>query len=452
MSAKITYLQTENFKRLLAATVDEKTLARNLVVVSGKNGAGKSSFIDSIEVAIRGKVAMPSKPVRRGEDRARIFMKVGDVAKIGELTIKRTITAAGGNALEVTNGEGVKLTSPQAVLDALYGEFTFDPLHFLEMKPAERTDTLRKLMGLDFSKLDAEREGIFSERTAVNRVLHSLESVVTINRIKRVADVPVEEINVNDLLAQLEKAQQANASHKEKRDALERWKERAATQEAEIKNADERIAGLHEQIKAVEQARDDRAAALAGIRKSLKELESAVADLNDVPTEPLSKRIREAQTTNLHVRTNKEIDAQVSKLKATRLEADKLTAKIEAIDRQKRQAVLEAKFPIEGLILDDAGEVLFNGIPFDQLNTAQQIRVSVAMGIALNPDFPVMLIRRGSDLDPDNLKLLAELAEQHKAQVFLESSRTDAPATVVIEDGQIAGVSTNTPGDQGIIP
>ncbi|NIV98744.1 hypothetical protein GWN26_06185, partial [Candidatus Saccharibacteria bacterium] len=96
-----------------------------------------------------------------------------------------------------------------------------------------------------------------------------------------------------------------------------------------------------------------------------------------------------------------------------------LTNKLEAIDENKRKAVEEARLPIKGLEFDESG-VRFNGLPFSQASDAEQLRVSVALGIAANPKLKVLLVRNGSLLDEDNLKMVAAMAEKHGAQIWME--------------------------------
>src|SRR5690606_9517554 len=100
-------------------------------------------------------------------------------------------------------------------------------------------------------------------------------------------------------------------------------------------------------------------------------------------------------------------------------DAESLTSKIQAIDQQKADMLAKAPFPVCGLGFDENG-VTLNGLPFDQASSAERLRVSVAMGIALNPKLRVMLIRDGSLLDSDSLALVAQMAEEHDTQVWVE--------------------------------
>ena len=106
-----------------------------------------------------------------------------------------------------------------------------------------------------------------------------------------------------------------------------------------------------------------------------------------------------------------------------------------------RTAIEEAKLPIEGLGLAD-GEVLFNGNPLDQASDAEQLRVSMAIAAAMSPTLRVIIVRDGSLLDEEGLKIVAQWADERDMQVWME--RVDSSGTVgfYIEDGSLAAAST----------
>ncbi len=64
---KIIGLKVENIKKVKAVEI---TPAEPIIKLSGDNGAGKSSILDSIAYAIGGKRLIPDDPIRKGEDTA----------------------------------------------------------------------------------------------------------------------------------------------------------------------------------------------------------------------------------------------------------------------------------------------------------------------------------------------------------------------------------------------
>ena len=115
-----------------------------------------------------------------------------------------------------------------------------------------------------------------------------------------------------------------------------------------------------------------------------------------------------------------------------------MTERIEAIDARKEAEMSGASFPVDGLTFDEMG-VSYNGLPFGQASHAEQLRVSLAMGLAMNPDLRVMLIREGSLLDDAHLAMVAEMVTEADAQVWLERVGKGPEVGIVIEDGMVAG-------------
>jgi len=59
------------------------------------------------------------------------------------------------------------------------------------------------------------------------------------------------------------------------------------------------------------------------------------------------------------------------------------------------------------------------------------------MGIALNPELKILLIRDGSLLDEESLKVVGQMAEDNSMQVWLEKVGEGKECSVVIEDGEV---------------
>src|SRR3990172_5003945 len=126
---KIIRLKAENIKKLVAVEI---TPAGNVVRITGKNAAGKTSVLDSIFWALGGQQNISEQPIRKGEKRASIEVDLGDIV------VKRTFTEGGGTALTIENKDGLRFKSPQTMLDGLIGRLTFDPLEFMRQEPRKQ--------------------------------------------------------------------------------------------------------------------------------------------------------------------------------------------------------------------------------------------------------------------------------------------------------------------------
>lgn len=439
---KILKLQTENVKRIVAVEV---TPQGNVVVIGGRNAQGKSSVLDSIEFALGGDPSA-KLPVRRGEEKARIVVDLGDIV------VKRTFTAAGGTSLVVTNADGAKQSTPQAILDKLVGKLTFDPLAFSREKPKEQATILRGLIGLDFSAKDNERQKAFDDRTAVNREVKALETRIA--AAPKHEGAPTEEESAGAIVEEMNNAAKQNTANralrdkvaevsnnlKEAKEAIDDYK--ALCDEAQ-KELDRWTKVLKDRKTGLEKAQND----IPALEKAVTEAQEAAAKVVDVDLSGFRKRVSEVELTNRKVRENKQRADLIKQLKAKQSEADKLTDTLDKIDGEKRKATMNAKYPVEGLLFDVAGGVTFNGIPFEQCSSAEQLKVSVAIGLALNPKLKVLLIREGSLLDDQSLEMMSKMAADSNAQIWIEICHPSDKTSVVIEDGRVQGQTAETHSD-----
>lgn len=426
---RIVKLSVSNIKRITAVSIDPKG---NVVMIGGHNGAGKSSLLDSIAMALGGKEEFPDRPVRRGEAEGEIEIKLTDY------TVTRSIAADGKTSLTVASNEGAKFPSPQAMLDRIVGALTFDPLSFTRLGHTEQYRLLRDLVKLDFGAIDAEIKAVFEERTGVNRLVKELRTTLE-NAGPLFEDAPDTEVSIAGLTHQLTQSQAINNSYADRRRRLGNMRESLAAK------VDRRASVLNE----IQQAENTLAILKrkdAGLAIEITEAERAVhaeADaiqsLQDIPLDEITKAIGEAEEVNRKVRANVARATVAEKLDAATTKAAVLTTKLETLDADKRGQLSAAKFPVDGLSIDlvNEGGVLFKGFPFSQASSAEQLRVSVAMGMALNPTLRVMCIRDGSLLDEDSMQMLADMAEAGDYQFWIETVDTTGPSTIVIEDGHV---------------
>ena len=133
--------------------------------------------------------------------------------------------------------------------------------------------------------------------------------------------------------------------------------------------------------------------------------------------------------------------------KAKEDESKRLTEAMEARTKAKENAISRATMPIPALGFGD-GLVLYQGIPFEQASSAEQLRVSTAIAMAANPKLKVIRITDGSLLDSDSLAMLHAMAEENGFQVWLEVVSDSKNIGVVISDGEV--VADNQAAELGL--
>lgn len=395
---KIIALEVENIKHLRVVNIKPDG---SLIVVGGDNAQGKTCVLDSIEYALHGAGTIPAKPIRTGQKKARVVLDLGDII------VTRTFTAKGTN-LTVRNKDGATFASPQAMLDKLVGALTFDPLEFSKMDARKQTEVLKQLVGLDFDKVNAKHKSLFDQRTIVNRNGKKLKA--QLDGMTKHDGVPDTEVSVQELGTKYRDALEHNQKIARDRDTL-------LTEENELKQLEKRVAVL---------------------KKSIKQRKKDLGEVEEIDAEAIHKQMADAEKINLQVRENKEYNELDQELIELREQSGSLTTQMTKITEKKAADLANTKFPIKGLAIDDDG-VAFEGIPFVQCSAAQRIRISVAIGLAMNPKLRVLLIREGSLLDAKNLAMVAKMADKAGAQIWIERVSKGKECQVIIENGEIKG-------------
>jgi len=424
---RIIALQSQNVKRLSAVHIKPDG---NVVIVGGKNGAGKSSVLDSIIYALAGGKNIPKVPIRRGAETAEVTVDLGDII------VRRTFSDS-GSRLAVTTHNGATLKSPQALLDKLtQNGVAFDPEAFSRMKPADQVEQLKKVVGLDFSDLNLKRQSLYEQRTDVNRDIKRTQANLT--EVAVFDDVPADgkPLSVSDLTVELEKRRDHNQAIARKAEQIQARQRTIATANERKEQLADEIADLEKRLAekraALQRGTEQTAQAEAELKQWQSELDAAVrADEDEV-----RERIKNVESINNRLKSNlrrKELKEELDQLQG---ESDKLSRMIDEIDKDKQVQLAKAPFPVTGMTFDEDG-ILLDGIPFDQASSAEKLRASVAMGMAINPELKVLIIRDGSLLDEDSLKLVADMAAEHDAQVWIERVGTGEECQVIIEDGAV---------------
>jgi hypothetical protein len=337
-----------------------------------------------------------------------------------EFVARLTITEK-GEYLKVDAKDGSRITSPQQLFNEITSPISFDPLEFERMPPKEQAETLRKLVGLDFTSEDEKRKEAYDKRTVVGREIKRLQGAIS--KLPPRTKVPDEEISVAELTKEIDRRREINTTNAAQRLTLDGLRSTAKGLLEEIKRTEEKLANLREEFKVT----SDEG----------KRLAAEVKTLVDEDLEEVRAQIASAEETNAAVRSMKERRKLEADLKEQTDEADRLTNYIRQVDEVKANATANANYPIKGLAATDDG-VTFEGVPFEQASQGQRLRASTAIGLAMNPKLNVLRVRDGSRLDKDGLRIMAEMADEYDAQIWLERVSDDGKGcSIVICDGEI---------------
>jgi len=426
---KIVKLQAKDILRLSAVEI---TPEGNTVVISGKNAAGKSSVLNAIWLALGGGDATRAlpEPVRKGAG-------TGDVSvDLGDIMVTKKFKKGKTPRLEVTSADGASFPSPQAMLDELVGRLSFDPLAFAQAPAKEQLTTLMDILGIDADALEKKRKGIYDERTTANREVRRLESLMQ-GFSGDYKDAPDEEVSGGEIIDQM---QTASIAYR-KRDEAERRRREIA---AELVHKNTLIDEMKAKLAALE---EEEQALRTKVATATQEFDQAIESATNVtaPAE-LEVKLTTIEDTNRLVREKKQHAQVKGELHDAQMVVFALNDQIAKLDEEKKSAVEEANLPVEGLGLDEDG-VTLNDLPFRQASSAEQLRTSLALAMALNPKLRVVRITDGSLLDEANMRMIEEMADEQDFQVWVEVVDSSGQLGIYIEDGHVAAEAEPSNGE-----
>jgi DNA repair exonuclease SbcCD ATPase subunit len=424
----ITRLVAENIKKLKLVDI---TPDGNLVQITGANGQGKTSVLDAIFFALGGGKAIQGEPVRRGAKAGMVKLDLGD------LIVTRRFNAEGATALQVEAPSGAVYKSPQGVLDALMGKLTFDCLAFTRLAPKDQLAQLREIVtvDIDLDALDGANQRDYNARTEVGREAKSLRAQA--DAIVVPEGLPAEPVDVAGLLSQIQAAASTNGEIEQRKVRREQTAGLVKTHRMAAQDALDEAARLRAKAAELEAHGHSQNAKADELQAKLDAAEELPAP---VDTAELRRQYDEGVAVNRQLELVQRQAELAKQANAKDAEVQRLTDAIDQRTRERAAAIARAAMPVPGLGFGD-GMVTLNDLPFDQASGAEQLRASIAIAMAMNPKLRVLLIKDGSLLDKNGIKLVAELAAENDMQVWMESVDTSGTVGIVMEDGNV--VATN---------
>ena len=410
---RIIQLHSENVKRVRAIDI---TPENDVVVLSGKNGEGKTSVLDSIWLAVqyRGASKGNPNPLRAGADKGVITVDLGDYI------VTRKFTKA-GTTLEVRTPDGSKITSPQKLLDGLIGDLSFDPWEFSRKSEKDQREMLADVLysitegELDLATFDARHKEAFAQRSEANREKKRLTALIT-QMAPPTGKDPTEEILVADLTQAITDGMGIQTKTQQLVNDEHALSERVTKLETELS-----------------QVRTKRA--------------TVVKQLSDTPEVPdiefLKGELANISERNKRAREVIEYHKTRAGLTAVDTEIKDHNDAMELVEIEKAEALEDSSLPVQGLRITPDGIMVVNEedqlVPFCQASAAQRLRISLGIAMAANPKLRVIRIADGSLLDDTSMDLVQEMAKEGDFQIWVEyASRNDQDRMgVYIEDGTV---------------
>jgi hypothetical protein len=430
-----------------------------LTIVSGRNGSGKTSIIESLRYCI-GSGHDPSV-IRVGEEAATVEIRTDD-----DTVIKCRVTAK-STTRTITDSQGRKITRSAEYIASIVNALSLDPVAFLDMPPKQQVTTLlhaipsrltaqdlaflpvKVMAGVNLDRhalevLGDSKHGItgalYQERAEINRLAKDKRATATEMR-RNLPEAPAEgnwDQELASVMGEL-KALQTGTKQRilgveaDARTAVESARDLAQAKKDEIREQAERE---------IQRVRDEAAARmdrieterLAVAHKADESRQAALAAI-DAEYQPrfrvLNEQIAKAKTmVEAHAKaeqTRTFIDSQESEARKLEADSDKLTKALEKIDGLK--ARLASELPVPGLEIGEDGLTL-GGVPFARVNKARRIQVALSIAKLQSGELPLICIDDLEHLDAESMEAFRQAAEASGLQ-FVAARVTDADLAVL---------------------
>lgn len=429
-----------NFKNISKTVVE---IGGQSILILGKNGAGKSSFIQALMSPLDTKVR-PSQPIKEGEERSTISVTLAGVmgGKEKEYILDLYFTPGDQKGrLVITNSEGETVKSPATFIKSLIGNVSFDVTRWLNESKEKKLTTLKQLTGCS-DKIDEinliikdlkEKKKFKSQRVEeIQAVLKNHGySPEEVDKYSNPVDLVPIQTEMNEVGKQQQTYDGVVVQVQEFRDMQVKCAGYITKSEAEIDRLGEEIKRLQalqqEEKKAIEGYNADIEKYKTNVEKGEKWIASKVRP----SIEAVSEKLNEAIVHNEHFNKIQVHAGQQKEMLAAKTELDGLASKIGVEEKKRSDIVSSSQLPIPGLSFDDE-QIYLDSLPLEegQINTARLWDVGVDIAIALNPGLKTIFLHDGSLFDKEHMKAIIEKIENKGFQAIIEVVKSEGDLEV----------------------
>lgn len=474
---KISKIKIKNLFGISEISLDGKSIE-----VSGKNGVGKTSILDSIRYALQNN-SDRDYIIKNGENEGEILIETDT-----GLSINRKKRAQSSDYKSIKNN-GEDIQSPESFLKEIFTPMTLDPIQFCNMTKQEQNRAILDLIdfkwdlnwikekfgeiptGINYeqnilqilSDIQSENSPYFKARQDVNRDIRN--NMAFIEDIAK--DIPSnydakkwEEFDLTSKLKELMEIRQKNSKIDEAKQYLNSYENKLKGYEAEkeiaITAEEKSIANERESLKtSIERMKTEIIAAedkLKGLDKTLEdkkkivELEFAnkVTALNEsmgraqefanmeiIDCTNLAAECDMAEQMKKHLNEYKRMknyEEEIEKLKAI---SEEYTRKIELARTLPGEILQTATIPVKGLTVEN-GVPLINGLPVSNLSEGQKLELCVDIVLSKPNNLKLILLDGVEKLSENNRNQLYNKCKEAGLQ-FIATRTTNDDELIITE-------------------
>jgi archaellum component FlaC len=287
----------------------------------------------------------------------------------------------------------------------------------------EKAETLLQVIGVGeklYELEDAETR-LYNKRHEIGQIAEQKKAAA--EEMPSHPDAPAEPVSASELIHRQQEILARNGEN-------QRLRARVEDVRYAHKQKWEAIQELNAKLRTME-------ADLAALAFELETAEKTAEQLQDESTAEIEASIAAIDETNAKVRTNQAkslLDDEATECKA---QYDGLTGQIEAVRAEKLALLEGADLPLPGLSVE-AGELIYDGPPWDNLSGSEQLKVATAIVRRLNPECGFVLMDKLEQMDLQTLAEFGDWLASEGLQVIATRVSTGAECEIVLEDGYAA--------------
>jgi len=424
-------------------------------IIKGAKGVGKTSAVETLKMFFTNKFDR-SVFVNSDSEKGEVILTFDD-----GMTAKKTYHPAGGTPSANIDINGMKPKSPEKYLKSLMSDAQINPVSFVGLSEKEQTETVLNTIHMVLTPeqvtekwgelpegIDTDQHALklckaienyyFSKRTGVNSEIKNLKANITDLKAKLPDNYDVEkwrDAKATDVMKEINEATEHNKyvancknlfsqgqSKKESIQAIANAEN--ATRQSKINT----LLGQIEQLKTEQTAATNKAIAdCSAVDEQVAQAQKWLTDNKEIEIQPLQDKAEEIETMKGFVLSADDLFCKETNLKAKETEEKDLTFKIDLARNEPAKLLKSAKMPIEGLGIDDSGNISINGRPIKNLSDGEKIEFALSIAKATSGPLKLILINGFEALNP---------SEQQK---FIDSVTDDEYQYIItcVADGEL---------------
>lgn len=455
--------------------ISETELDGRSIEVTGSNGVGKTSIIDSIKYALTNDSSR-DYVIKNGESEGEIFIETDT-----GLTIDRKKRVNQADYKNIRQ-DGKPVQSPEAFVRELFTPLQIDPVKFTQISRQEQNRIILDLIEFDWDlnwikeKFDEIPQGVDYQQNIL-QVLNDIQSEKgvyfqtrqDINReirnktafISDIAkDIPQgfqaekwEAYDLSEAYTKITKAQEYNSRIERAKLFKDSYDNKIRGYQAEmeiaVSNLKSAITAEREQLtseierkKAEIKAAEDKLNSLSDkiadktkifeseYREKVAKLDSDIKVANEyigkqaVDISAMQTEVKTAEEMKKHLNEYRRMKSMQDELEALEEHSKALTSKIELARELPGEILKTATIPVKGLTVKD-GIPLINGLPVSNLSEGEQLQLCVDVALSKPNSLQIILIDGAEKLSEKNRLALYEKCKEKGLQ-FIATRTTDS--------------------------